>query len=156
SSRRRSPHIARRSASSPTSLRPIPTSAMRCLRKASSTRRLPHIAGRSKPHKKKTPNQRSSPDAYSFKPPPPFPSLDHLVGKGEHPGWKFDAKSPGSSLVEGQLELDRCLYRKISRFRALEDAIHIRRRPTHEIDRVNPIGHQSAVGRLVAIGVDRW
>jgi hypothetical protein len=54
-------------------------------------------------------------------------------------GWKFDAESPGSSLVEGQLELDRCLYRKISRLRALEDAIHIRCRPTHEIDRVTDV-----------------
>ena len=43
----------------------------------------------------------------------------YLVGERQHLGWKFDAENPCSSLVDDQLELDRCLYWKVGRLLAI-------------------------------------
>ena len=70
--------------------------------------------------------------------------FDHLVGDRKHARRNGQAEGPGSLEVDHQLELDRGLDWKLVRFRALEDAIDIRRRAPKIIDQVISVGQQAA------------
>src|SRR5262249_41149737 len=51
--------------------------------------------------------------------------------------------------------LRRCLYRKVGRLFALEDAIDVAGGAPILVDKVGPVGNQAAAGDEVAEGVDR-
>src|ERR1700726_2010196 len=71
------------------------------------------------------------------------PSFDHLVGKLLEMHWHVEAERLGSLEVDHQLELNRGLHGKLARFRALEDAVGIRRRPAKIVGEVSPVSQQT-------------
>src|SRR5262245_65620157 len=71
-------------------------------------------------------------------------SLDHLVGAGEQRQRDRQAERLGGREIDHQLELDRGLNWKLAWFRALENAITIRRRTPVFVDDVRTIRDQAA------------
>src|SRR5262245_66562924 len=71
-------------------------------------------------------------------------SLDHLVGAGEQRQRDRQAERLGGREIDHQLELDRGLNWKLARFRALEDAITIRRRTPVFVEDVRTIRDEAA------------
>src|SRR5262245_32940015 len=76
---------------------------------------------------------------------PPFTSFDHLVGTGEHSVRYRQAERLGGLEVDHKLIFGRCLYRKVCRFLALEDAIDVAGRAPMLIQPIRRVGDQAAV-----------
>jgi hypothetical protein len=72
------------------------------------------------------------------------PSLDHLVSALLELHRHVETERLGGLDVDHQFELNRGLYGKLTRFRALEDAIDIGRRAPKIIDQVISVGQQAA------------
>jgi hypothetical protein len=71
-------------------------------------------------------------------------SFDHLVGAGEHARRHIKPERLGGLEVNHQLELDWRLDGKLARFRALENAVRVRRRTSVLIDDIRAIRDQAA------------
>ena len=81
-------------------------------------------------------------------------SLDHFVGAGEQRWRHGKAKRLGGVQVDHKLIFRRRLYWQVSGTLPLENAINIGRGPTHEVNGVDTIGHQTTVGCLVTVRID--
>src|SRR6516165_1350814 len=97
--------------------------------------------------------QRPRPDAENFGgevsrwPLPPASSFDHLVGEREQPVRNLEAERPCGLKVDNKIVLGGKLYRQLTRFLALENAIDIEGRPPIEIDDVGVVRYQTAARR---------
>src|SRR5215471_9371416 len=72
------------------------------------------------------------------------PLLYHLVGAAEHRLWHGQAHRLRGFEVDYQLILGRCLYGKVRRFLALEDAVDVPRRAAELIEKIRPVRDQSS------------
>jgi hypothetical protein len=70
--------------------------------------------------------------------------LDDLVGAGEKRRRHVQAKRLGGLEVDHELELDCGLDGKFARFRALENAVGVRRRTSVFIDDIRAVRDQAA------------
>src|SRR4249919_3091188 len=70
--------------------------------------------------------------------------FDHLVGALLKRNRRLKAQYLGSLEIEHQLELDRELHRKLTRFLALQNSIHVSRRATIIVAYVISVGQQAA------------
>src|SRR5262249_33633670 len=84
-----------------------------------------------------------------------FHSFDDLVGGGEQRRGHCDAERLCGFQVDHQLVFGRCLYRKIGRLPALEDAVDIARGAPILVEIVRPIGEQSSARDVETRIVDR-
>src|SRR5262245_10277154 len=84
-----------------------------------------------------------------------YPLFDHLVGAREQVWRHLEVKGFGSLQVDHQIVLGGCLYRQVPRFLAPEDAIDVAGRSPIRLDRIRPVGDQTAAGGEVAKGIDR-
>src|SRR5262249_36901675 len=75
---------------------------------------------------------------------PSTPSLDHLVGDGEHARRDGVTERLSSLHVDDQLEFGRLQYRQVGRLLALEDAAGVESCLTKRIGIVWAVAHESA------------
>src|SRR4051794_27631817 len=73
-------------------------------------------------------------------------SFDHLVGAEQERLRHGEAEGLGGLEVDRKLELDRLLDGEVGRLGALQDAVDITSRAAEQIDPVDAIGDQTAVG----------
>src|SRR5262249_49199287 len=66
-------------------------------------------------------------------------SLDHLVGAGKHGCRNVETQRLRGLEIDRQLELGRCLYGKVSRLLAFEDAIDVAGRASILVREIGPI-----------------
>src|SRR5262245_48333956 len=65
--------------------------------------------------------------------------FDHVVGARKKARWHFEAEGFSRLSIESQFVFGRCLYRKVSRFLTLEDAIDVAGRAVKQINRVRTV-----------------
>src|SRR6516225_11529505 len=82
------------------------------------------------------------------------PLFDHLVGAGEQRWRDVEAKRFGGLEVDHKLVPGRVLHREVTRLLTLENAIDVAGGATVLIDEVGPVGHETAIGDEVSIGID--
>src|SRR5262249_1521567 len=81
--------------------------------------------------------------------------FDHLVGLREKRWRNSNAEGLGRLEVDYQLELRRCLYWKVGRLLALEDAINVASGKSVQFNTIRAIRDQAARGCIEPLIVDR-
>src|SRR6516165_12090841 len=79
--------------------------------------------------------------------------LDDFVRARKKARGHFETESSSRLKIEGQFVLGRCLYRKVSWFLALEDAIYVDGCGTKPTDLVRAIRNEPSVFNEVASGI---
>ena len=69
---------------------------------------------------------------------PSTPSLDHLVGAGEHRGGYIEAEGFRGFQIDHQLVFGRRLHGKVGGLLALEDAVDVLSRAAVLVDKIRP------------------
>src|SRR6516164_9470060 len=87
---------------------------------------------------------------------PSTPSLDHLVGDGEHAWAHFEAKRPRRLKIDDELEPRRLQHWEIGRLRAFKDAAGVHADLTTHLELVGSVAHQPAGGDIAPLRITRW
>jgi hypothetical protein len=82
--------------------------------------------------------------------------FDHLVGGNEQRVRHIQAKSGGCLLVDLKHKLNRLLDGQITRISAFQDAISVGRGTPDQVERIHPIGEQSAGRDESSVRIDCW
>jgi len=82
--------------------------------------------------------------------------FDDLVGAGQKPLRHLQAERLSRFQIDDEFEICRSLHWKFSGFFTSQNAIHIRRCASVQLDYVCSIGDQPAADDEIAIGIIRW
>src|SRR5262249_46531142 len=89
----------------------------------------------------------------SFEPPCSFTSFDHLVGAQQQCRGKVDTERFRGREIDGEIELDRILNRKVAGFHTTQNLVHVDRCAPKLVDVARRIRHETAGAYVLPVWI---